>query len=413
MSDTPVVQTLKSGVRAVIDPVPGARTAAVTLTFGVGARVERAEEEGVAHLIEHAAFRGAGGREAFEIDAAIEDVGGSLNASTTHERTSFYARVRAEDAPLALDILADIVREPHLHEDDVVRERGVVLQEIAEAESDGEVLCLELLQRAAFGDAPLGRSVLGARARVRGHDAGRLARFIQRTWAAEELVVSVAGGVEESATAKAISERFSDWPYERVAPAMEPASFIGGRIDAELGDEQGHITLAFQAPAAAAEDRAAARILSEIWGGGVSSRLNRAIREERGLAYSVYSFYDPYVDTGLIGAYAAGDPADADEMAALMRAELESLAAGPERREFARAKAQLATGVLMGRESLARRSEAAAADLLTFGRALGETEVEARIAAVTEADVARMAMAALESGAAEARVAPGVGRTRR
>ncbi|MEO1310120.1 MAG: pitrilysin family protein, partial [Pseudomonadota bacterium] len=340
------------------------------------------------------------------VDETIEDLGGSLNASTTHQRTAFYARVRAEDVPVAVEILSDIVREPHLDERDVATEREIVLQEIDEALETGEDVCLDRLQEAAFGSTPLARSVLGTRDAVASHTAERLRAFIARAYAAEACVLAVSGGFDADAARRAAERGLGAWPHARAAAPVEPASFVGGERDFALGERQGHLALAFPGPAATDALRPAARVLSELLGGGVSSRLNRKIREEAGLAYTVYSFYDPYADTGALGAYAAGDPDDLDDIEAIMRAELADLAAGPGGAELRRARAQLVAGALMSRESLASRAEAAANDVLTFGRPLGETEIEQRVAAVTDAEIAEVARAALAGPAARSVVAP-------
>jgi len=405
MSEAARLAEAKSGVRIVVDPVAGARTAALSIVFGAGSRDERDGEEGAAHLLEHAVFRGAGPRAAREIDEAVEDVGGELNASTTHQRTAFYARVRAEDWPLALDVLADIVRDPHLKGDDVARERDIVLQEIAEAEEDGEDVCLDLLQEAAFGSAPLGRPVLARADQVRRLDAARLKAFIARAWAAEACVVSIAGGVDPDAVVARASDRFADWPHAAAPTPPEPARFVGGARAKDVG-EQAHLGLAFAGPGAKSPARPAARLLAEIWGGGMSSRLNRAIREERGLAYTVYSFADAYLETGLLGAYAAGEPEHLDLMEELTRAELASLAEGPTPGELARAKAQKLAGGLMARESLASRAEARAVETLVFGGPVSEEEYAARIEAVAGRDVAAVALEALGGPSALSRISP-------
>ena len=411
-STTPEIVRLPNGAAVIVDPAPGVSTAALTVTFRAGTINETAEQHGVAHLLEHMAFKGTTRRSAQALAEAIEGVGGSLNAATGYESTSYEARVMGEDLPLAFELLADILGEPLLDAADLEKERDVVLQEISEAADAPEDVAFDLLQAAAFGAHALGRTILGTAKSVRRQRADDLSRFMAREYAPDRMAIAVSGAVSSEAAGRLAVECFGG--AETAKPRNgNPASdelrprFIGGLRRGDRKGEQTHIAVAAPGLAVADPRLPALQVFGEIFGGGWSSRLFQRVREEKGLAYSVYSFTDAYADAGLVGAYAGIDGANAPETARMMRDILRDMAEAVTPAELARAKAMIRSGLVMGMESLEDRAEAWTADYLAYGRLVSPAEECARVDDVTADDVRAAAAAFLSSDKAIAVVGPG------
>jgi predicted Zn-dependent peptidase len=400
------ITTLPNGVRILSDPMPGLESAAVGIWFGAGAIDETQEESGVAHLLEHMAFKGTPRRTARAIVEEIENVGGYLNASTGYSRTGYYARVLKDDLALAMDILADIVANPLLDPAELDKEREVVIQEIGEADDTPDDAVMEMLQRLSYGEHALGRPILGDEASVRSHGGARLKGFMQRCYAPQKTIV-VASGAVESAGFEALVERYFSSVASADRPRREPRPvFRGGAQHDERDIEQTHVALAFPGAAILDADYFATRVFSEALGGGMSSRIFQSVREDRGLAYSVYSFTDSYDETGAVGVYVGADADKAGEAVAIIRGEIENLARSATRAEIGRAKALLKSTILMGLENPLSRAETAVGQLLTHGRLIDPQELAARLDAVTLADVEAVAAKALRGEPAVAVVGP-------
>jgi len=302
--------TLDSGLRVVSREMPGLETAAVGLFARCGSRDEPAHLNGLAHLFEHMVFKGAGGRSARELNEAIEDVGGELNACTERDGTSYTAAVMAEHVPLAVELIADLVLRPHLAGDDLEREKEVVLQELAEATDTPSDLIFDELWAASFADQPLGRSILGDEASIRRVTPADLHDWREQQYRAGDLIVAAAGKVSHDELVELAERHLAGLP-DGTAQQAPAARFTGGVRVGRLKSEQAHITFGFEAPADRADDYFAARLFADILGGGASSRLFHEVREERGLAYSVSANVHPFSDTGLFYLHAATSPREA------------------------------------------------------------------------------------------------------
>jgi len=384
------VHTLANGVRIVADPAPGFETFALTVVAGRGARAEDEARSGWAHLLEHMVFKGAGARSARDIVETIEAEGGSVNAATGYERTSFQVRGLAGGLPLGMAVVADLMLRPTLSPADLTQEVGVIAQEIAEAVDTPDDFVFELAQAAAFAGQPLGRPVLGTEASIGAADPAALEAWRARLYAPDALVVSAAGAIGEDELLRLAERLFGGAPkVESVAPT--PASFTGGRAGEARRLEQAHLVLFLPGVGATDPDYFAARVLTEALGGGMSSRLFQEARERLGLAYAIDAFAESYQDAGLIGVYAGCAAKDATALAKVVASEFRKLADGVGAAELARAKAQLKAALFMARESLSARAEQAAAQLLVFGRLLTTQEIAAAIDAVTADDLGRLA----------------------
>jgi predicted Zn-dependent peptidase len=398
----PKIHRLANGVTLVCDPAPGYHTLALSVVAGRGARWEDEARCGWSHLLEHMVFKGAGARSAREIVEAVEADGGQINAATGHERTSFQVRALGGGLPLALEVTADLVLRPTLDEEDLAREKNVVAQEIAEAADTPDDQVFELAQAAAFAGQPLGRPILGVPHTLAPADRPALDAWRETLYAPDRLVVSVAGEVDEDLLLRDAEARFgAARGPEAFAP--EAAAFTGGAAFERRRLEQAHLVFLLPGPALTDADYWPFRLLAEILGGGMSSRLFQEVRERLGLAYAIDAYAEAWWDTGVLGVYAGCAPGDAGRLAEAVADEIKAMIAGVSGAALARAKAQLKASLFMSGESLSARAEQAAAQILVFGNLVAPSAFAAAIDAVTEdaiGDLARRMIGARRFAAA-------------
>jgi predicted Zn-dependent peptidase len=373
---------LPSGLVVVTDEMPHLETASLGVWIASGSRDEEADEHGISHLLEHMAFKGTRRRTARQIAEEIEAVGGDLNAATSVETTTYYARVLKSDVTLALDVLSDILSDPTFDAAELAREKNVIVQEIGALEDSPDELVFDHLQATAFPGQPIGRSILGTPQTVRAFDAARLRAYLARHYRAPDMVVAAAGAVDHDVIVGEVERRFASFDGP---PAPEPkeARFCGG-TNIEVRDlEQVHIALALEGVSQSDPTLYSLQAFTNILGGGMSSRLFQEVREKRGLCYAIYCFHWPYADTGLFGLYAGTDVADVDE---LMRVVVDEIACASDtlnETEVSRARAQMKAGLLMALESSGARTEQLARQIIAFGRPLSIEEIVARVDAIT------------------------------
>jgi len=374
--------TLPNGLKVASREMPGLETAAVGLYADAGSRHEPARLNGIAHLFEHMVFKGAGGRSAREISEAIEDVGGDLNAATDRDGTSFTASVMAEHIPLGVELLADLVLRPHLAEAELEREKDVVLQELGEARDTPSDIIFDDLWSAAFEDQPLGRPVLGDETSIAAIGAADLADWRSARFPAAGLALVAAGKVEHEALVGLAETHFAGLGAG-VVEAPEAARFTGGTRVGRAVSEQAHLTLAFPAPAQRDSDYFAARLFADAVGGGMSSRLFQQVREDRGLAYSVYAALQPYSDAGIFYVYAATSRRQSAPAARLIEEVISGAVETLTARELERVRTQSRAALLMSLESPWGQAHYVARQLAVHGRLVEPSEVIAEVDAVT------------------------------
>jgi predicted Zn-dependent peptidase len=384
------VTTLPNGLRIVTDRMDHVETASLGVWVGAGTRDETAALNGVSHLLEHMAFKGTARRNPAEIAIAIEDVGGIMNAYTSREQTAYYAKVLVDDAPLALDVIGDILCNSTFPDDELERERQVILQEIGQAADVPEDVVFDAFQAEAFPDQAVGRTVLGDPDVVRNVSRDDMIRYMGERYRPSRMIVAAAGKVDHDAFAAAVEREFGVWAAG-LASDPEPAAYRGGDIRMERDDAQAHMVLGFPGASYLHDDFYGLQVLSTLFGGGMSSRLFQEVREKRGLVYSIYSFVSGMRDCGIFGIYAGSGPETANEVCEIMARECGNLAGTISGEEVARARTQLKAQVLMARESTGHRAEQAAGQLLAFGRHRSVEEVVAKIEAVDTATVNRLA----------------------
>jgi predicted Zn-dependent peptidase len=396
--------TLDNGVRVVSHAMPSLETAAVGLFANAGSRHETAELNGLAHLFEHMVFKGAGGRSARAISEAIEDVGGELNACTERDSTSFTSAVIGEHLPLAIELIGDMILRPHFDAADLEREKHVVLQELAEVEDTPSDVIFDQLWGAAFGDQPLGRSILGDETSIRRIGVDDLRAWAATRYRGGDLILSAAGSVDHDELVRLADARFGRLREGRADETA--AHFTGGTRTARGSGDQAHITFGFEGPRRLADDYLSSRLFADVAGGGASSRLFQELREERGLAYSVSASVQAYSDTGLLTVHAATSRRESAAAGQLIQDVLEATARDATRRELDRARMQARAALLMQLETPWGQMAYAARQLTVRGRLVPPSEIAARLAAV-DLDQLRSAGAAMLSSP-PARAAIGV-----
>lgn len=385
-----LVTQLANGLTVVTHRMPHMETVALGIWVKAGARDELPEENGVAHFLEHMAFKGTKRRTAQGIAEEIESAGGEINAATGMETTNYYARVLKEDWKLALDILADIFTESVVDEDELERERDVILQEIAAAKDQPDDLVFDLSQQASFGDHPLGRSILGPAHLIESMTREQMLAWRARNYWASRIVVCAAGNLDHEPFARE-AERLFGHIERGQAPQRQSPVFMAGASTEQKPLDQTHIVLGFPAPNYKDPRIYQLQVLSSVLGGGMSSRLFQEVREKRGLCYSVFSFGTSYEDVGQLGVYAATSPDHTANLIDVTSRVMLSMAEAVTGKEVARAKAQLKTSLVMNLESASARADQIARQYLAFGHVPDVPTLISRIEAVNAGDVSKLA----------------------
>ena len=390
---------LDNGLRVVTDPVAGLQSASIGLWVDTGSRYETPAESGISHMLEHMLFKGTARRSARAIAEEIEDVGGHMNAFTTRDHTSFYAKVLSADIPLAVDMLADIAQHSTFAEHELTREREVILQEIGQVEDTPDDIVFDRLQETAFPDQPLGWSILGTAERVASITRDQLVDYWARQYRGGNIVLTAAGDVDHAQIVDLAAGAFAALP-SGPAGVCPPASYRGGDSRDPRSAEQLHITLGLPGVAFGDDDYYALQVFSTMLGGSMSSRLFQEVRETRGLAYSIFSSASSHADTGLLSIYAGTSPEAAGTLVEVIAGELGRMTDGGtlSEPEIARARAQLKAGLLMSLESTSARIEQIGRQMLVFGRLLSVEEMVSAVDAVDAEAVARVCRRVLGDG---------------
>jgi predicted Zn-dependent peptidase len=394
---------LGNGLTVAVDPLATAESVAIGLYASVGSRSEPARLGGLAHLVEHMVFKGAGGRDTRALAEVIEDVGGSLNAWTARDQTVFHGRALARDLPLVAELIADLVRAPHFDADHLAREKQVVLSELGETIDSPDDLVHDHLFEAAFDAQALGRPVLGREESVCAVARQDCFDWLGRQFVPSRLVLAASGKVEPAAVLKLAERLFGDIEPTR-APDIERAHFTGGVCNDQRSFEQAHWCLAFRGVDAADPQHPALALFVQALGGGTSSRLFQELREDRGLAYSIYAWSQAFADTGLVGIGCAADRSRAAESVQVARDVLAATIEDLSETEVNRARAQMEAGLLMGLESAQARADHMARSIEVFGRILGLDELLDQMRAVDVAAARAAGQALLDGPAAVASV---------
>lgn len=374
--------TLKSGLRVVTESRQSVETVSVGLWVNVGSRYEPLHLNGITHFLEHMLFKGTETRSAFDIAYDIERVGGHMNAYTTRDYTTYYARVLKEDLPLAVDILSDILQNSVLDDREILREQDVVIQEVGQALDTPDDLVFDLLQEAAYPDQALGRTILGSPDNIRSFNSKIIRDFMARHYTAGNIVLAAAGKVDHGQLVDLAERYFASLPTGS-RDGLEPAHYHPHHIMENKTLEQCHVTLGFPAVGFHHDDYYALQIYSMALGGGMSSRLFQQVREERGLAYSIYCFANCFSDHGLFGIYGGTSPAMVPEMVDVTLDQMQDISEKMTAEELQIARAQLKAGLMMAIEATSSRIEQMGRQLLFFDRVIPIDEMIDKVENVT------------------------------
>ncbi len=373
--------TLPNGLRIIGEHMPDFRSASVGLWIGAGSQYETHAQAGMSHFIEHMVFKGTTTRSARDIAEQMDEVGGQLNAFTSKECTCFYAKVVDEHVRLAVDVLSDLVVRPMFDVESMEKEKGVVLEEIDMAEDTPEDLVHDLLMLAQFGDQPVARPILGTHASVKSFTREEILKYWTAMYRPENAVLAIAGSYDWNKVLEFADEFLAGWERgtflrpDFATHAVEPTY-----LRKEKDIEQANMCLGFPGLPTGDEMGYEFSLFSSVFGGAMSSRLFQRIREESGMAYSVYSYPNAYTDCGMLSVYAATNPENVKAVLEMILDETKKMVEGgltPE--EFKKAREQLRAGFILGQESTSARMHSAGRRLLLLNKTRTEEEALKRV----------------------------------
>lgn len=377
------ISRLNNGLTIVTHTMAQIESVALGIWVKSGSRNERAEEHGIAHMLEHMAFKGTQNRTAYQIATDIEDVGGEINAATSVETTAYFARVLKDDMPLAVDILADIITSSKFEEEELEREKQVVLQEINATQDTPDDIVFDYFTETAFRHQTIGRPILGTPDSVRSFTSDNLRSFMNEHYSADRMIVIAAGAVEHEQFVREVESRLGSFRAHSVAPLTELANYVGGDFREYRNLKDAQVLIGFEGRAYHMRDYYASQILSIILGGGMSSRLFQEVREKRGLCYSIYAFHWGFSDTGLFGIHTATNEDGLAELVPVVLEELYKASENISQKELDRARAQYRANLTMSRESPSSRMQMIARQMSLYGRPIPSSELMERLSLIT------------------------------
>lgn len=385
-------ETLPNGVRIITEEMPYVRSASIGIWVGAGSRDESESNNGIAHFIEHMLFKGTTARSAKDIAETLDAVGGQLNAFTSKEYTCYYAKVLDEHLDIAIDLLSDMFFNSTFKEEDIEKEKNVIIEEIKMYEDTPDELVHDLFANTLWSGHPLGRSVIGTAGIISQITRKDLVDFMEGYYRPDGVVVAVAGNIKHDEVIGKLAPIFSN----NTSPRNERkyvAPTAGSRVYYRKKDtEQVHFCLGTPGLPLDHDDIYVLHVMNSVLGGGISSRLFQEIREERGLAYSIYTYHSSYRDAGLFSIYAGLSPGNLNDVISLITKEMKSLRVnGITKEELARTREQLKGSILLGLENVSSRMSRIGKSELCLNRVVSVEEAVERINRVTADDVRELA----------------------
>ena len=384
------ITTLKNGLRIAVDELKDVETVCVGVFVNTGSRNEDENTNGISHFLEHMAFKGTKTRNAKQIAQDFDDIGGRINAYTSRERTVYYAKVLKRDARFACEFLADILQNSIFNEEELEKERGVILQEIAMTNDAPDDIIFDHFQKTAFPKQALGRSILGPKTNIKKFTRQDLQDYIDQQYNNSDIAIVASGNIKTDDFVNFVENSFTNLGQKKLKKP-ESGKYQGGDFRKNKKLEQTHLILGFNGVSYLDEDFYPCQILSSILGGGMSSRLFQEVREKRGLAYSIYAFNYAHSDSGVFGIHSATSSDKANDLLKVTAGELQKISKKISDIELKRAKAQLNAGILMAAESNNNRSQKLGNDILSFGRIRSYAEITKKIEQVEKQDIINLA----------------------
>jgi predicted Zn-dependent peptidase len=372
--------TLPNGLTVLFDHMPQVESMSIRILFKVGSRDEVNSIDGISHIVEHMLFKGTHKRTAKDIAEEFDMIGGYLNAYTGKEKTVYYAKVLKDDVVVGIDILSDIVINSTHIEDELKKEKGVIMQEISDAIDDPTDVLFEAIWEKAFPNHQIGKPIAGTHESVKACSRDDIFNYMKKYYNPTNAFLSISGNFDEKETLNLINQKFGNWDAseQRPEPYTTP-EYVGGDIRIKKPIEQAHVAITFKGVPVHHEDYYTHQIAALIAGGSMSSRLFQEVRENRGLAYSISAFASNYNDCGLWGVYASTDPKSLKELVEVTIDELKKMTSNITEKEITTAKAQIKSSLLMAMESSGSRAEKLASNIATFGRVISNDEIVQKI----------------------------------
>ncbi len=380
------IDKLSNGIRVITEEIPSIESVSVGIWINAGSRNEKKKENGIAHFLEHMAFKGTEKRSALQIAEEIENVGGFINAYTSREITCYYAKVLKDHLPLAVDILSDIISNSIFNEKEIEIEKGVIIQEIGQMKDTPDDVIFELLQKEAFADTQLGRSILGTVENIQSFERKNFIDFIENNYFSEKIVICAAGNLNHKDLC-GLAKSLKKIKASKKKNMVRKVEFKGGENRVIKDLEQAHFAVGFEAPSLKSPKLFAGKVFSVIMGGGMSSRLFQEIREKRGLCYSIGTSFDCYSDNGIFLSYAGTSGDKVKELSEVIASEFKKSISSITETEVERAKTQLRSSLLMGLENSSSRSERLARGLIIWDKIVEVRETISKIDSVKLQDV--------------------------
>jgi len=393
----PQITTLPNGLRVSADQMKDVETVSVGVFVNTGSRNETPQINGISHFLEHMAFKGTAKRTARQIAEEFEGIGGRINAYTSKEKTVYYAKVLKQHAEFAVEFLADILQNSTFDQVELEKERGVILQEIAMTNDTPDDIIFDHFQETAYPNQALGRSILGPTKNIKKFGREHFANYIAAQYNYQNMAVVAAGNIKESDLVKWSKKYFNQLASNKIKP-VEPAKYVGGVFKKEKKLEQINLVMGFEAFDIKHKHHYTAQILAMILGGGMSSRLFQEVRENRGLAYSIYAFNSANCDSGIFGIYAGTTPEKTNELIDATRQEIKKICDKISDAELARVRTQFEASLLMAKESTSGRMQRLGGEILTHNRLIFDDEFLQKIHAVKKSDVVKVANEIFSSG---------------
>lgn len=397
--------TLSNGLQIVTDYVPSVESVAVGVWVGSGSRHEAAPFHGAAHMVEHMLFKGTHKRNAYEIAEVIENVGGNMNAYTSREMTSYHVHLLKNDLPLAMDVIADIVQNSTMPDDEVERERDVILQEIGMCLDTPDDLVFDNLYEIAYPKQAIGSPIMGSSQSIKDMSRSALIDFVNTHYTSSNMVLCAAGNFDHDDLCARADSLFANLAKGK-APINVLPQYCSGESRVEKDLEQAHVVIGFKGVSRLDDDYYTAQVLSILLGGGMSSRLFQEVREKRGLVYSIFSYHTAYKDDGQFGVYAGTGPDRLGELVPVVCEELMKVSQTLTELEVERAKTQIRANTLMAMESMMSRADQAAKSIVMRGRVRNVSEIIEKISAVDVQRVVDVAQRIFQSPPSLAALGP-------
>ena len=386
----PQITTLKNGLRIATDEMKDVETVSIGVFVKTGSRNEDIKINGISHFLEHMAFKGTAKRSAKQIAEEFEGIGGYINAFTSREKTVYYVKVLKEYGEFAVEFLADILQNSLFDKKEIKKESEVILQELAMTVDTPDDIIFDYFQETAFPNQALGRSILGVEKNIKNFSRTDFLKYIDKHYSYKNIVVSASGNIKQDDLNKWVKKYFTKLSDKEVAP-IEESQYCGGFFKKEKKLEQVNYLIGFEGVSNHGKKYYEAQILAMILGGGMSSRLFQEIRENRGLAYSIYAFNSCFNDSGIFGIYGGTTPDKCEEMINSISDEIKKICDKIEDVELARVKTQFCASLKMAKESTSSRMQRLGSDILLFNKVYSDEDIVDKFKHITKKDITEIA----------------------